>query len=79
MVQLSEDAYRALRRLKRADESFSDLITRLTRSSQRRIPLQGLKSMRTDAERDEHLRWLREMKDLDLKKQEETERRRRRA
>lgn len=65
MVQLSEEAYRLARAAKRNGESFSDLIIRLVRNSERRIPLQGFKSMRTDAERDAHLRWIEETDALD--------------
>lgn len=69
MVQLSEEAYRRLRLVKRNDESFSETVIRLTRATERRIPLQGFKSMRTDAERDAHLRMIRELKDIERNKQ----------
>ncbi|MEK6975177.1 MAG: antitoxin VapB family protein [Candidatus Thermoplasmatota archaeon] len=68
MVQLSEDAYVRLRSVKKSDESFSDTVIRLVRGQARRVPLQGLKSMRTDAERDAHLRWIKEVDALDKPK-----------
>lgn len=68
MVQLSEDAYVLLRSAKKSDESFSEVVTRLVRSQTRRIPLQGFKSMRTDAEREAHLQWIKEVDALDKAK-----------
>lgn len=46
VVQLSDSAYAHLRSLKRADESFSDVVLRLTR----RGDLTGLKGLRTRRE-----------------------------
>jgi predicted CopG family antitoxin len=43
MVQLSNEAYRRLRMVKRSDESFSDTVLRLTRG----VDLTGLKGLRT--------------------------------
>ena len=48
VVQLSDAAYAHLRSLKRGDESFSDVVLRLTR----RGDLTGLKGLRTRREID---------------------------
>lgn len=48
VVQLSDAAYAHLRSLKRGDESFSDVVLRLTR----RGGLKGLKGLRTRRELD---------------------------
>ena len=66
MVQLSDQAYLRLRNMKRGNESFSDVVLRLTGNLRPKVPtLSGLKSMRTDAEREEHLRWISEVDALD--------------
>lgn len=61
MVQLSNDAYELLKRAKRPDESFSDVVKRLTWKPK---PL-DLSGLRTKKELDEAERMLKELHELD--------------
>lgn len=55
MVQLSDDAYHRLRSRKRSDESFSDVVRRLSGDQD----LSALAGIRSDAEIRAHEAWLR--------------------
>jgi predicted CopG family antitoxin len=61
LVQLSEEAYRRLRGLKRRDESFSDVVLRILP----RRSLRELAGLRSPKEIAEHQRWLQELDKLD--------------
>jgi predicted CopG family antitoxin len=71
MVQLSNDAYAVLKRAKRPDESFSDVVLRL---APRPKPL-DLSGLRSKKELEEARRMLRELHELDKKDAEEFGRR----
>lgn len=61
VVQLSDAAYARLRSLKRGDESFSDVVLRLTK----RGTLKGLRGLSTKAELDAAERMIAEADSLD--------------
>lgn len=61
LVQLSDEAYRRLRSLKRRDESFSDVVLRLV-PKRSLLELGGLRSLK---EIEAHERWLHELDKLD--------------
>ncbi len=73
LVQLSEEAYSRLKQAKRVGESFSQAVNRILGTIPGRLPLADamaeIGSWRTDADRAEHLRLLKEMDDLDLASQ----------
>lgn len=71
MVQLSNDAYDVLKRAKRPEESFSDVVKRLV-SKPKPLDLSGL---RTKREIEEARKMLTELHELDLKDAEEFGRR----
>ncbi|MBI4394260.1 MAG: antitoxin VapB family protein [Euryarchaeota archaeon] len=61
LVQLSDEAYRRLKNLKRGRESFSDVVNRVTRKGD----LSGLWGLRSGAEIDAHEKAIREVSDRD--------------
>jgi predicted CopG family antitoxin len=71
MVQLSNDAYELLKRAKKPDESFSDVVKRLAHKPK---PL-DLSGLRTKKEIEGARQMLKELHDLDLKDAEEFGRR----
>ena len=61
LVQLSDEAYRRLKSLKRRDESFSDVVLRILP----RRSLRELAGIRSEKEIAEHEKWLKELDKLD--------------
>ncbi len=59
-ITVSEEAYQALRRLKREGESFSQLILRLVREAERRRRLTSLAGAWSDVGEEEARRMLEE-------------------
>ncbi len=70
IVELDEDAYARLRQWKRAGESFSDVVKRLTRSKRSVLEFAGAWSDMTPQERTEMAPIYREMGEADRRRAE---------
>lgn len=68
MVQLSPDAYARLRNAKRPEESFSDVVLRLTRPKRKgKDPWDALADASKDVDWDAYEKIRKELKELDMR------------